>query len=337
MILSSWNIRGLNDPLKQQEVLNFLLGHHVDCGAVLETHIKRDKASQIAKKIFSNFSRLDNYDEHYNGRIWILWNPRTVLANILAVGAQFLHLSLLHLVTGKVYYITVVYAFNVASDRRDLWRALEQLSGSVDGPWVCMGDFNVVLNSGERKGSIHQNLAEMKEFSDCLDECQLVDHPATGCFYTWSNKAERMAKLDRAVVNQAWIGSVSSTVSFLPAGVSDLTPILLDIPNDVSISRPFKYLNCWSSSVAFHHQVTLVWGKQYYGRRINILFQKLRALRAPLKQLHKDSFSHLDRRVTEARNALLACQSSILQTGETTGSFSEKRSSLDDFKCLGAA
>ncbi|XP_074299450.1 uncharacterized protein LOC141630555 [Silene latifolia] len=58
----------------------------------------------------------------------------------------------------------------------------------------------------------------MKEFSDCLADCKLVDHPATGYFYTWSNKAERMAKLDRVVMNQAWTGPLF--LSFLLASLT---------------------------------------------------------------------------------------------------------------------
>ncbi|XP_074290588.1 uncharacterized protein LOC141617306 [Silene latifolia] len=144
-----------------------------------------------------------------------------------------------------------------------------------------------------------------------------------------------MAKLDRVVMNQAWTCSVSSTVSFLPAGISDHTPTLLDIANDIRISRPFKFLNCWPSSKTFSDNVSFVWTQRHYGKKISFLFQKLKALRAPLRSLHKDEFSNLDKRVIAARNTLLDCQTSILETGGSTLLFRQEKVLLEEFKLYG--
>ncbi|XP_074303190.1 uncharacterized protein LOC141637600 [Silene latifolia] len=222
---------------------------HVDCGAILETHVKSDKAPLIANRVFGNYNCEDNYGAHYNGRIWILWNPMTVLVNVFATSPQLIHISLLHLVTNKVLHITFVYAFNVAADKRDLWATLGHLSVSTTGPWVCMGDFNMVLGSDERNGSSHQNYAEMKEFSDCLDAC----------------------------------------------------------------------------------------GLGYYGNRIGILFQKLKALRTAVRGLHKEEYFGIDRRVNEAKTALLDCQSDILQTGGNSLLFQREKLLTEKFKALKSA
>ncbi|XP_074288797.1 uncharacterized protein LOC141613953 [Silene latifolia] len=133
MIISSWNVRGMNDPLRQQEVLEFLKRNKVDCGAVIETHIKSYLAQVIYKRQFSSYSLATNYNSHPGGRIWLLWNPATVQVRVLDSGAQFLHCSLLHFSSQKHILLTVVYAFNRAQERIELWNALKSLShGPVD-------------------------------------------------------------------------------------------------------------------------------------------------------------------------------------------------------------
>ncbi|XP_074296877.1 uncharacterized protein LOC141627534 [Silene latifolia] len=71
MKISSWNIRGGNDPIKQQEVLEFLRFHQVDIMGILETRIKEKKATKIIQNKFKAFKVICNYNAHVNGRIWV--------------------------------------------------------------------------------------------------------------------------------------------------------------------------------------------------------------------------------------------------------------------------
>lgn len=57
------------------------------------------------------------------------------------------------------------------------------------GAWIVLGDFNNVLNLGERIGS-PVALEEVVLFRQCVRNCLLQDHPATGLFFTWSYKQE---------------------------------------------------------------------------------------------------------------------------------------------------
>ncbi|KAL2922182.1 UDP-sugar pyrophosphorylase [Bienertia sinuspersici] len=50
-------------------------------------------------------------------------------------------------------YCTFVYAFNEATSRDHLWQDFYKLNSRQKGPWVMMGDFNVVMNSEEWIGS----------------------------------------------------------------------------------------------------------------------------------------------------------------------------------------
>jgi hypothetical protein len=55
------------------------------------------------------------------------------------------------------------------------WDRLRFLRAQWNGPWVCIGDFNEVLSSDEHLGVSAKGEAQMQQFWDCLEDCQLVD------------------------------------------------------------------------------------------------------------------------------------------------------------------
>ncbi|XP_074277298.1 uncharacterized protein LOC141600940 [Silene latifolia] len=275
----------------------------VDCGAFIETHVKHTTIKDV-RRIFTGYDLVHNSACHYNGRIWVVWKPTLISLSVLHQSAQHIHCSLLHIATQKCIEVTFVYAFNARLDRRILWDHLQGISHQVSVPWLCMGDFNVVLNMDERLGSTHVQMADMHEFSACLDVCQLVDHHTTGCHFTWNNKQGdglRWAKLDRILASPQWLSRVS-----------DHSPCLVniaDLPHPPRAS--FKYLNCWALSPHFQDHVREGWGTQYSANHIVSLFLKLKNLRRTLKKLHTTSFTSLSDRVKKSKVALEQCQDDL--------------------------
>ena len=75
MKMAIWNIRGLNSPLKQVELRNFISAMHLSFLVLLETRVKSKKSNAIMKACCEGWLSLNNYSEAINGRIWVLWNP----------------------------------------------------------------------------------------------------------------------------------------------------------------------------------------------------------------------------------------------------------------------
>lgn len=70
MIVSSWNVRGLNKSSRQLEVGKFLKDNKVVLAGIIETRVKLPKAEKIRSLGYSwTFS--DNYTMAENGRIWV--------------------------------------------------------------------------------------------------------------------------------------------------------------------------------------------------------------------------------------------------------------------------
>ncbi|XP_074283501.1 uncharacterized protein LOC141608049 [Silene latifolia] len=288
-----------------------MTGHKVDCGVLVGTHIKKEKAGFIHRKNFGNYNLITNYDMHIGCRLWVLWNPVTVQVQDLSKGAQFIHCYILHHASQKTIVATFIYAFNRAAKRIELWNSIRTISAGITLPWVCLGDFNVSLTADERVGCIVHD-REMQEFRDCLDDCDLSDHPYTGGLFSWHNKQEKSpkwAKLDRLLVNPTWFFQLSnSSVAFLPAGVSDHALIVLTLPGFRPKPRSFKYLNCWALSAGFHQLIYENWSITLPGTKIFTLFYKLRNLRGRLRAIHQQKSSGIKQRVAEAKAGLSQCQ-----------------------------
>ncbi|KAL2924434.1 Endoribonuclease Dicer-like protein 2a, partial [Bienertia sinuspersici] len=72
---------------------------------------------------------------------------------------------------------------SIAIKREQLWQQLCELKSRQKGPWVLMGDFNVVMNSEERIGS-NVRSSEMLSIRHCMEQCEMQDLPHGGNYYT---------------------------------------------------------------------------------------------------------------------------------------------------------
>ena len=64
-------------------------------------------------------------------------------------------------------------------------------------------DFNAILHLDERIGGEAITLAEMKNFANCLEKCELEEVRSVGVTYTWTNKTV-WSKIDRVLANSHW-------------------------------------------------------------------------------------------------------------------------------------
>ncbi|XP_074305770.1 uncharacterized protein LOC141640991 [Silene latifolia] len=260
MIISSWNIRGLNDPIKQMEVRSYMTKNKVEVLGLLETRVKSNNFAAISRT-FPLYSIINNYSHHYNGRIWVFWDHRKFTVLSSQIHDQLIHLELLHHISQAKIYVTFIYASNDASQRERLWDELRGLAGSIT-QWIILGDFNIIREMGERIGPNPPSVSEILAFNKCI----------------------------------------------LPAGISDHSPILVDIHDGNVIRRKFSYLNCWEEHKNYKSVVQQAWDFPVRGNHMFKLFAKLKNVRKNLIDLHKTSYSGLSKRVSDANKCLEDCQ-----------------------------
>ena len=76
--LASWNIRGMNDPLKQKELRSLVRDHSLSVVCILETRVRSHNSVRIFNSILPGWELHHNYEHSKIGRIWVCWNPRVV-------------------------------------------------------------------------------------------------------------------------------------------------------------------------------------------------------------------------------------------------------------------
>ncbi|XP_074314256.1 uncharacterized protein LOC141649465 [Silene latifolia] len=69
------------------------------------------------------------------GRVWLMWKADLYDVHVLKYDAQFVHALVTERCSLAQFYITMVYAFNDGSERRNLWMKLELLHSAITGPW----------------------------------------------------------------------------------------------------------------------------------------------------------------------------------------------------------
>lgn len=109
-------------------------------------------------------------------------------------------------------------------------------------PWVCIGDFNEVLWSNEKRGGLAKPLSMMQEFQGALLHCDHADLGYQGYTNTWRNGrfgddfVEQC--LDRACANSKWREMfLMARVTHHTASYSDHNPITLNTNHGSSRPR----------------------------------------------------------------------------------------------------
>ncbi|XP_074299016.1 uncharacterized protein LOC141630021 [Silene latifolia] len=215
---------------------------------LLETKVKPLALNSVRNNLCASCCVSTNTQYHRGGRVWILGNPSMFAVNFLEYNAQFIHMEVTDLGTGRQFHLTMVYAFNELQERKLLWEKLSLFKRQIHGVWVICGDFNTVLVPSERLGG-NSTTEEMEDLKNCVDDCGVADCPASGSYYIWNNKQEVQtrvySRLDRVLVNYEWFNeNVNLYAHFYCEGVFDHTACVIQSTNDgAKRRRHFKFLN----------------------------------------------------------------------------------------------
>ncbi|XP_075083289.1 uncharacterized protein LOC142167036 [Nicotiana tabacum] len=118
----------------------------------------------------------------------------------------------------------------------------------MESPWIGMGDFNSVLHIEDKVRENPVTMAEITEFHQCIEQCELVELPTSGSRYTWNDRHDDssiLSKIDWVFINTDWLNSMPTfTGQYLEKGISDHCPLKLSTANTTRRAKAvFKYYN----------------------------------------------------------------------------------------------
>ncbi|KAJ8435393.1 hypothetical protein Cgig2_009644 [Carnegiea gigantea] len=221
--IASWNVRGLNWPNKQEDYQISLIG-------LLETKVKEKKVQAVANRLFQGWEWHHNFNQTAKGRIWVSWKPQVYSIQILKVTDQLIHCVILKVSTLDKFFIISVHGFNLAQQRHALRLDLQGIAAYVTEAWCVLGDFNAILHTEDRMGGIEVTDSEIRDFVDCVFNCELQEMQSTGAYYSWTNKTIQ-TRIDRVFNNSPWYNGFDNThMSYMANSLSDHNPILIRFP-----------------------------------------------------------------------------------------------------------
>ncbi|KAK2654942.1 hypothetical protein Ddye_007994 [Dipteronia dyeriana] len=69
--------------------------------------------------------------------------------------------------------VPILFRVKDANQRTHSWTLLRRLAGMASLPWICLGDFNEILDGVEKMGGIPKNWNLFSDFRETLDDCGL--------------------------------------------------------------------------------------------------------------------------------------------------------------------
>ena len=319
---SSWNIRGLNDPLKQKEVRFFVESQALDFVCILETRVRAPNKDRIFTTIFPGWRMFHNYDHGLLGRIWICGNPDKVSIDVIHSMDQAILCHVTGLKDKISFWCSAVYASNNYIDRRVLWRHFQWCEPVVgQNPWLVMGDFNTTRFVNEKSGGNMVRDTGMNDFHECLFNLELAEVPFLGPIFTWMNRQDGVnfiaRKLDRCLQNEYCLNMFPNALTEVQhPGLSDHCPLVTSLNIRPVLERrknfPFKFFNFWADHPTFLKIVKEAWTSDVLGTPMYRLTQKLKRVKASLKVFNFHSFGMLGERVVKARKTLEQAQTAVL-------------------------
>ncbi|WMV51457.1 hypothetical protein MTR67_044842 [Solanum verrucosum] len=188
------------------------------------------------------------------------------------------------------WHLSGVYAPNNREEREEVWGELGAVKSLFNGPWVIAGDFNVVRFPSEKK-NCNRITKAMEDFSDFIEDMELVDPPLIGGSFTW-RKGDRhvtATRLDRFLFSEEWeISFKKIKQALMPRVTLDHNPLLLECGNWERSQSYFKFKNWWLQTENFKERVKGWWDSEIFvGRPDDILACKMKALKVKLKEWSK--------------------------------------------------
>ncbi|GJT20176.1 ribonuclease H-like domain-containing protein [Tanacetum coccineum] len=219
-----WNVRGINNELKQKDAMHLIRDEKIQLCALIETHLKTKSIDKVGNRVTN----------------------QSILCYVETIPSKF------------KFYCSIIYASNNGIKRRNLWMDLVGHKNFVgQHPWALLGDFNVTLNVEEHSaGMSHRNM-DMQEFYDTFNMLEVEDICSSGFHYTWTKSLKNpnclvLKKLDRIIVNDEFIKLHQKAHGvFLPYGISDHSPSVLIIQDRLieklkKLKKPLRNLS-WNN------------------------------------------------------------------------------------------
>ncbi|XP_075109284.1 uncharacterized protein LOC142181060 [Nicotiana tabacum] len=260
--------------------------------ATRATKARQNKEQEVAgKKETQSLTNNTNYDE-----------PEEV-------DEQLIHGQIRIISKAFTFGFSAIYGLHTIKDRLSMWRKLRQIHSLQQGPWLAIGDYNVVLQAQDRQHGTEVRAMETRDFKEYMLDTGMHELQYVGRNYTWTNN-HTYSRIDRGLVNAAWMMIMPNMkVQVLEPLVSDHSPLkLMTTQVQGKKNRPFRFFNC----IADHHQFIQKMEQAWEGRNtfgmMQLVWNKLKKVKEAIKKINTQHYKGVDERIKGIRKELQLVQ-----------------------------
>jgi exonuclease III len=182
MSILSWNCRGLGNPRAVRDLCQLVREKKPKLVFIVETKMHHHRLEFLKAKLgMKNLFGVDSVGKRDG--LCLLWKNE-VEVNIQNYSQCHVNAEVKMEVRGKAWKLTGIYGNLEVAKRRETWALLRHLFQFKPLPWLCVGDFNEILNLTEQKGVVSKTRGQMEDFQRALEDCSLSDLGFSGPKFT---------------------------------------------------------------------------------------------------------------------------------------------------------
>lgn len=206
MKLMVWNCRGAGSENFLRNLGELVRRHGPAVLVLLETRVPSLRADRIRQR--TGYNRVTQVEAvGFSGGIWMFWREDLVEVEVLPPSSQSISV-IIRRPRERDWLFSAIYASPNLTNREELCEYMRGVSQAHNLPWLVAGDWNEVANAGEKQGGAPVRQNRCRKFTQCIDDCELIDMGFSGPRYTWVNSQQGhriiRERLDRALCNIAW-------------------------------------------------------------------------------------------------------------------------------------
>jgi exonuclease III len=203
----SWNVRGLNNPAKREDVRQVISSLKPDHICLQETKLSSFNPAIIRNTLGQDFVNNFVYLPAIESRGGILIAARDDVCWLQ-------HLSQTdHTITAAVtnqgsnttWKISGVYGPQSEWDKKMFIRELRGIKQLVQSRWLLIRDFNLIYQDQDKNNN-HLNRRMMNRFRRALNFLEVKEIELLGRQFTWSSNQQTptLTRIDKALCTLAW-------------------------------------------------------------------------------------------------------------------------------------
>jgi exonuclease III len=194
------------------------------------------------------------------GGILVAWKTSEIHVQLVTFDTHSVNLEIRNGDSVR-WWLTAVYGPQSNADKTLFLAELKERRALCPGPWLLLGDFNMILRASE-KNNTNLDRTMMNKFREFVAELELKELYMHGRLFTWSNEREEptLTRIDRALVSVDWdLCNPDALLQALTTNVSDHAPLHLSLSAGFRPKRRFRFEVFWTKLEGFEEAVKAGW------------------------------------------------------------------------------